>query len=324
MRKMGANRTETLTGSAINSTLYPIRAVSRLTGMSAAKLRAWEKRYGAISPGRAGRGRLYSQADIDRLLLLRAATEQGHDISQVAAMSDEQLRKLTSHPATLAESRGESAERSAEVEIDLSPVLSAIRQFDTVEADRELSRLAALLGPREMVFQVVLPLVKRIDELGKNGSLTVAHEHMASVTLRNLLGTMVRNYARAGSPTKVLFAALSGERYEFNILCGAILASGRGLKAIYLGVDLPAKEIVGAAWATGASAVVLGLTGDANTEQSMQDLRSIATGLSEGVELWVEGCRAQNIKEEFKKSPIKFLKDLKELEQYLTNLAPRS
>ncbi len=41
--------------------LYPIRAVSRLTGVSAVTLRAWERRYGLIVPSRTAKGhRLYS------------------------------------------------------------------------------------------------------------------------------------------------------------------------------------------------------------------------------------------------------------------------
>src|SRR5690242_15614395 len=90
-----------IAGATMKTSLYPIRVVSKLTGLTAAKLRAWENRYKAINPERAGRGRLYSQADVDRLMLLRTATEQGHDISQIAAMSDEKLRQLTSPLTTI-------------------------------------------------------------------------------------------------------------------------------------------------------------------------------------------------------------------------------
>ncbi|MCL6594159.1 MAG: MerR family DNA-binding transcriptional regulator, partial [Alicyclobacillus sp.] len=46
--------------------LFPIREVSRLTGVNPVTLRAWERRYGLIQPTRTDSGhRLYSQADID-------------------------------------------------------------------------------------------------------------------------------------------------------------------------------------------------------------------------------------------------------------------
>ena len=55
---------------------YPIRAVSKLTGIGIDTLRAWERRYGAVTPIRDDRGRMYTDADIARLRLLGGAVEQ--------------------------------------------------------------------------------------------------------------------------------------------------------------------------------------------------------------------------------------------------------
>ncbi|MCX6620756.1 MAG: MerR family transcriptional regulator, partial [Acidobacteria bacterium] len=59
-------------------TLYPIRAVAKLTGIPVDTLRAWERRYRAVTPDRSARGRLYSDAEVRRLLLLRTAVDGGH------------------------------------------------------------------------------------------------------------------------------------------------------------------------------------------------------------------------------------------------------
>ena len=46
--------------------LFPIREVSRLTGVNPVTLRAWERRYGLIRPTRTDSGhRLYSMADVE-------------------------------------------------------------------------------------------------------------------------------------------------------------------------------------------------------------------------------------------------------------------
>lgn len=48
--------------------LFPIREVSRLTGVNPVTLRAWERRYGLIEPVRTESGhRLYSMTDIERV-----------------------------------------------------------------------------------------------------------------------------------------------------------------------------------------------------------------------------------------------------------------
>ena len=54
---------------------YPIRAVSRLTGIGIDTLRAWERRHDAVTPVRDERGRMYSDADVARLRLLRDVPE---------------------------------------------------------------------------------------------------------------------------------------------------------------------------------------------------------------------------------------------------------
>src|SRR5207237_71202 len=54
---------------------YPIRAVSLMTGVSIDTLRAWERRYAVVNPVRDDRGRVYSEADVRRIGLLRDAVE---------------------------------------------------------------------------------------------------------------------------------------------------------------------------------------------------------------------------------------------------------
>ena len=70
---------------------YPIRAVSRLTGIGIDTLRAWERRHRAITPVRDDRGRMYTEANIARLRLLRGAVEHGHSIGRLAGLSDKEL-----------------------------------------------------------------------------------------------------------------------------------------------------------------------------------------------------------------------------------------
>ena len=74
---------------------YPLRAVSKLTGIGIDTLRAWERRHGAVMPIRDDRGRMYTDADIARLRLLRGAVEQGHSIGRLAGLTDAELRRAT-------------------------------------------------------------------------------------------------------------------------------------------------------------------------------------------------------------------------------------
>ena len=76
------------------SATYPIRAVSLMLGVSIDTLRAWERRYGAVTPARDERGRMYTDADIRRIRLLHHAVENGHAIGRVAHLTNEALEQI--------------------------------------------------------------------------------------------------------------------------------------------------------------------------------------------------------------------------------------
>ena len=73
-------------------------AVARMASMPVATLRIWEQRYQAASPTTAASGhRLYLAADVERVILLRRLTEQGHAIRLLAALETTQLHEMM-HP----------------------------------------------------------------------------------------------------------------------------------------------------------------------------------------------------------------------------------
>ena len=89
---------------------HPIRVVARRTGLTPATIRAWERRYDAVSPSRSeGKQRLYSDRDVERLRTLKQLTGAGRSISTVAALSEaaaaadllSEDQALTAHAASV-------------------------------------------------------------------------------------------------------------------------------------------------------------------------------------------------------------------------------
>ena len=67
--------------------VYPIREVSRLTGVNAVTLRAWQRRYGLVQPARTEKGhRLYSEQDIRQIGEILSWLERGVSIGQVKGL----------------------------------------------------------------------------------------------------------------------------------------------------------------------------------------------------------------------------------------------
>ena len=88
-------------------------AVARMARMPVATLRIWEQRYQAVQPAAAASGhRLYSPADVQRVLLLRQLTEQGHAIGSLAALDAVQLQQVAEQASLAADGRAELAHRA--------------------------------------------------------------------------------------------------------------------------------------------------------------------------------------------------------------------
>lgn len=306
----------------MKTTLYPIRAVSKLTSISVDTLRAWERRHHAIAPQRDERGRLYTEADVRRLRLLNTAVEKGHAISRLASLSDEELQALITIPVTVANDAG--GMKSAKG-LDLTPrsVMAAIERMDYSEAEHELSLLASVLPPRELVHRVALPLMRQVGDCWSQGTLSVAQEHMASALLRNLLGALIPLYRRTSPASRLLFATPSGERHEFGILFSTMLAVGGGLGAIYLGVDLPAEEIVDVARKSAPQAVVLGFIGAEGSDAGIIQIQELAHKLPSHIELWVGGAQGEDLVEEIRKTRALLIEDFELLERHLVRLGAR-
>jgi methanogenic corrinoid protein MtbC1 len=124
------------------------------------------------------------------------------------------------------------------------------------------------------------------------GRAGIAHEHLMSSTVRNILGSVLRVYARPAVSVRLLFATLSGERHEIATLGAAMLAASSGLGVAYLGPDLPARDIVDSVKHAGAQILVLGLTTALAAKAKQTELRTIARGLPKDVELWLGGPAA--------------------------------
>jgi DNA-binding transcriptional MerR regulator len=272
------------------SASYPIRAVSKLTGIGIDTLRAWERRHGAVTPIRDDRGRVYTDADIARLRLLRGAVEQGHSIGRLAALTDAELRHLAVKAVASAASAVVPARPIA---IDTAALTAALQKYDATAIDQQISRFASALPPLELLRDVLMPVLAQIGDDWHRGPERIAHEHLMSSTMRNILGSFLRLYARPDASPRLLFATLAGERHEIGTLGAAMLAASSGLGVAYLGPDLPAREIVDSVMPAGAQVLVLGLTATSPEKAKERELRTIVRDLPQEVELWAGGRAAE-------------------------------
>jgi DNA-binding transcriptional MerR regulator len=266
--------------------VYPLRTVAAQTGLSADVIRAWEKRYRVVTPVRGPRGaRLYDAGDIVRLRLLARVVAEGRAIGDVARLDGRELERL----AGVRHEAGRDGPHDV-----VAAALEAVRGFDAERLERLLGDALVGLGSTAFVRRVAAPLVVEVGERWENGALSIADEHLMSATLRGLLIALMQRRRAPGHPA-VLLGTLGGERHEMGLMLVALLALDAGLALSYLGVDLPAAEIVTAARRTGAAIVGISVVNGENRAAAVDGVRRTERTLPPGVALWLGGREARAV-----------------------------
>ena len=272
---------------------YRIGTAARLTGLSEHLIRVWERRYRAVQPRRTASGvRLYSEADLTRLRLLRRVTDQGHAIGTVAELDTKQLRRLGGEAAAEplnADSTGSVALRLIE------EILKAVAALDLGAALEAISRSDAALGLRTTALDVLLPALQEVGRRWEAGRFSVAQEHAAAAMVRNYLGTALRNLGRNERSALALSATPEGELHEFGALAAAVYAASSGLGVVYLGPNLPNADLVRTALTLRAR--VLLLSAVATTRGLERWLAELRADLPARVRIVVGGAAAERLKQ---------------------------
>lgn len=261
--------------------------VIKRTGLTADLLRAWERRYGAVKPQRsAGGQRLYSDDDIDRLGLLRRATAAGHSIGEVARLDAAALEALLESP-----SRPEGRAPDDAVEAIVASALAAAERLDAAGVEAALKRGLLAFGGTTLIDRVVSQFLTSVGDRWHAGTLSPAHEHLASTAVRRVIGWIADAYSVSPRAPKLLVATPAGEQHEFGAMLVAAAAIEEGWRVVYLGVDLPAGDIADAARQSGARAVALSVV-YATDPSGLDGVWETARALPSGVPLLVGGAAA--------------------------------
>ena len=222
--------------------VYNIKAVVAATGLPAATLRAWERRYRALSPTRNGKGyRLYTGQDIAVLRWLKARTDEGMSISQAIELMAQRQKPAApqptaSHSAPPVEAHGQGilANRQA--------LLEALARFDEAEADRVISEAYAMYGPEAVGEHLIAPVLVQVGERWHRGKVTVAMEHFSSNYLRRKLDALINAAPRHEQGPLIVLGCAPNDWHELGLLLFYLILRRRGLNVVYLGQNVPVEQ----------------------------------------------------------------------------------
>jgi DNA-binding transcriptional MerR regulator/methylmalonyl-CoA mutase cobalamin-binding subunit len=269
---------------------HPIRVVAQRTGLTTATIRAWERRYEAVVPGRSDGGqRLYSDRDVARLKTLRALTEMGRSISSVAALPVEDAAALLEEDQAVA-AAAPTPEDAPDSWTDQA--YTRLRALDDAGLDRTLRRALAQLGAQRFLQGVAATLLRRVGAGWEASEVTVAQEHLGSAVLERILAEVADRAGGGDDGERLVVATLPGERHALGARLVAAAAALEGWRVSYLGTDLPPAEIAHAAATLGARAVAISVVAGDHVDAAVRDLATLRAELDADIDVLVGGRAA--------------------------------
>lgn len=256
--------------------LVQIGDLARRLGMQVDTLRAWERRYGLLTPQRSSGGfRLYSRSDEAIVRAMLAEIASGYPPAQAAK---------------LALARNGSAGRAADLpglENVPAELYHALMAFGGARAHGLLDALFAQYSLNAVLREVLQPCLRRIGDDWASGVVSIAQEHFATQLIRERLLGLARDWDQGRGP-RALLACPADERHDIGLICFGLVLSRNGWRVTFLGPDTPVSALQEAIEAVTPELVVL----SANDEHRFTSIAVSLRALAAGRELALAGVGA--------------------------------
>jgi methanogenic corrinoid protein MtbC1 len=291
-----------------------IGALSRATGIAVETLRTWESRYGFPEPERKPSGhRVYPVAAVPRLRRIAQALALGHRAGQVVAASEGALGQLLA----AVPGAGEAPPAAGATPVDVSGLLRLVAGFEAEPLRQALVADWARLGPVEFLETRIAPLLREVGEAWARGELEVRHEHFLAERASDLLGALRLPFEERARGPLVVYATLPGESHGLGLQMAALALAAAGCRSLYLGTDVPIRQLAALARDLQARAVAVSVSRASRGPASATALRRLRELLPRRVLLVVGGEGAPAAR-----PGIEVVASLRELDAWARRLSP--
>ncbi|MBP3965093.1 MerR family transcriptional regulator [Paenibacillus lignilyticus] len=218
--------------------MYSMKRASELLGIPVVTIRAWENRYGVISPNRSSGGhRLLSDEDLTKLNFLKDQIQKkGLKISEAVKL----LQQTESVPPEQTEKKplkGQSYDNLVD------KLYTDLMDFNSQQVDKTIDLAFALYDFEDTFRHLIVPVLYRVGAEWEAGKIAVVQEHFASETILRRLSALFRVYPINPSLPVVLAFCPEGERHHLGLMSFSLFLRKQGANVLYLGPDTPFKEL---------------------------------------------------------------------------------
>ena len=214
---------------------FTIKELETLSGIKAHTIRIWEQRYQFLKPSRTSTNiRRYNNEELKTLLTVALLNKYGYKISRIDEMP----------PDKRTEAALKLAEPDARQEFVINELIGSMIDLKSVAFEKLLDTQIAAHGVEETVSGVIFTFLERVGILWQTNRLRPVQEHVTTSIIRQKIIHAIEGLAFPDreSPLFVLFLP-EGEYHELGLLYVYYLLRKQGLSALYLGANVPLKDL---------------------------------------------------------------------------------
>lgn len=255
---------------------HNISDVSRIAGIPKDLLRMWERRYGYPKPERDRNGdRVYSDAQLDKLILIRQLVEQGKRPGKLMGLDLPELKSL---------------QRTPKVELDFDRLLKLLKAGDATSLRSWFQDQLQAQGLRAFIHKVMVPAIRLVGETWSSGNLAIYQEHLFTELMKGLVRqSLTEHYLESGKP-KVMLTTVPGEQHSLGLLMVEALLRLGGAEVISFGTEMPFRDIKEAAVSHQVDVIGLSFSGSFKQDDAIVMLNGLRQIIEPEIRIWVGGA----------------------------------
>jgi len=291
---------------------FTIKDLENLSGIKAHTIRIWEQRYSFLKPQRTATNiRYYSNHELKMLLNISLLNKYGYKISHIDRMSNEELREKTillTNPA-------------AEQERIVNELIQHMVDLEMERFEEVLDQYINVRGIEKTITYIIFPFLERIGILWLTDHINPAQEHLTTNIIRQKLIVGIDGINTILSlKTKMLLFLPENEHHEIGLLFLHYMLKSRGVKVIYLGANVPVKDLEFIVETKKPDFIYTHLTTVMKEFNFDKFINNLKNRFPEQ-QVLISGLLAQTFEKKSVPSNIRFLKSFAEVTEFMSGLA---
>lgn len=289
---------------------FTIKDLENLSGIKAHTIRIWEQRYHFLKPQRTDTNiRFYSNEELKTVLNIALLNKYGFKISHIDRMQPQEIREKI---LLLGDAR-------AVQERIVNELVQEMVDLNIDKLEKILANYIASKGIERTVIQIIFPFLEKIGLLWLTGHINPAQERLVTNVIRQKMIVAIESSSTLLRVDKTVLLFLpEGEHHELGLLFMYYMLKSRRIRTIYLGANVPLKDVAYVVKLKKPDTVFCHLTATSPSFNFERFLNGIHAQIS-GVQVVLSGQLTHTYHKAVPQG-INFKKSLPEVMEYLTTL----